>query len=142
MHLNQTWFRVQSIITSLITLSPGLWICWLYPLQMNKTPPHTHTPKMFVLGRIPNCIWWRGSRSVDLENVEYPFITNTSRPTLIWSGNSYLDLIYRWNRSVLKIIRQKPKQRTASRRIGNTHTMRTDITFYLEEFCFSVLSKK
>ena len=46
-----------------------------------------------------NCIWWWASYPEALENVEYPFISITPRPTLTQSGNTCLGPIYGSNRT-------------------------------------------
>ena len=53
-------------------------IRWLYPLQKHKTL----TQKRDVQNMILNCIWWWGSSSGDLGNVEYTFIANATRSTM------------------------------------------------------------
>ena len=58
------------------------------------------SPQMSVLGRVLNYIWWLGSSSGALENMEYSFIAITPRSTLTQSGRTCLGLIFESNRTV------------------------------------------
>ena len=51
-----------------------------------------------------NCIWYWGSYSGALGNVEYHFIAITPRSTLTRSGRTRSGLIYASNKSILELV--------------------------------------
>ena len=61
--------------------------CKLYQLHLCRgvKPPH---PPTIVLCMILNCIWWWGSSSGALGNVEYLFIAITPKSTLTQRGST------------------------------------------------------
>ena len=71
-----------------------------------------------------NCIWWSGSSSESLENVEHRFITTTSRSTLTGRGSTslspgheskkYVKKLFAFNKIMQKAKQNKTKQKVDS----------------------------
>ena len=57
-----------------------------------------------VLNTTLNSIWWCGSSSEALGNVEYPFFAITPRSTFIWSGITCWSFIFDLNRTIQSFI--------------------------------------
>ena len=87
LHFNSYWERLCLVLNIILYnniclfifsyLAAGVRICWLYPLQRDKT-----STQRGVLGITLNCIWWWGSNSESLGSVRYHFIYITPSFTL------------------------------------------------------------